>query len=122
MLGVRQSVRVGELPGSLDLWIGILQCLRLGCSVEMCTSNELPSGLTWKSSMARRCGSSAIQIRAGITPTFTIVLSTNILRVSLGFALDDPGSGTSLCTHLHACPELFMMTFFGDLGVPEGHA
>ncbi len=51
--------------------------------------------------MARRSGSRAIHIRAGVPPKFTVVSSTNILRTSPGCAPMDPRIGPNLCTHLH---------------------
>jgi len=46
-------------------------------------------------------GSNAIQIRAGVLPTFTVVSSTNARWTSLGSAPKNPRTGPSLRTHLH---------------------
>jgi len=62
---------------------------------------EFPRQLTWKSSIARRSGSKATHIQAGVPPRSTIVSSMNMRRTSLGSAPMDPRAGPSLCTHLH---------------------
>jgi len=59
--------------------------------------------------MARRSGSNATRIRAGVPPAFTTVSSTNILRTSRGSAPKDQRTGPSLCTHLHVETWLLLM-------------
>ncbi len=63
--------------------------------------DRVPARAAWKSSIARRSGSKATQIRVGIPPTFTIVSSMNMRRTSLGSAPMDPRAGPNLCTHPH---------------------
>ncbi len=75
--------------------------LRTSLLMNGYASMEFPRGLTWKSSIARRSGSKATHIHAGVPPTLAIASSMNILRTSLGSAPMDPRIGPSLCTHLH---------------------
>jgi hypothetical protein len=59
--------------------------------------------------MARRSGSNAIYIQAGIPPTLTMVSSTNILRTCSGSAPMDPRIESDLCAHLHIGAWLSLM-------------
>ncbi len=65
--------------------------------------------------MARRSGSNATQIHAGVPPKFTIVSSMKMRRTSLGSAPIDPRIGPNLCTHLHIDTWLLLMMSLRDL-------
>ncbi|MFP3209158.1 MAG: hypothetical protein RXR82_05600 [Nitrososphaeria archaeon] len=76
---------------------------------------EFPRQLTWKSSIARRSGSKATHIHAGVPPRFTIVSSTNMRCTPLGSAPIDLRTGPSLCTHLHIDTWLLLARSLRDL-------
>jgi len=76
---------------------------------------EFPRQPAWKSSIARRSGSKATHIHAGVPSTLAIVSSTNMRCTSLGSAPMDPRMGPSLYTHLHIDTWLLLTMGLGDL-------